>query len=119
MPGVGLRDEIIIPVSSLRWATSQPDNVLSTSKGMCEMDQARYNIGDEKFVLDPWHGWLVRRDMNAVLEKLMVALNDELKFAFDSRFGTSTDWKEFTLLKTMKSVVAQGSSRFIVGLPLC
>lgn len=63
---------------------------------------------------------MVKRDMNAILERLMIALEDELKFAFDARFGTETkEWTEITLFKTMKKIVAQASSRFTVGLPMC
>jgi hypothetical protein len=120
IPGLGFRDELIIPNSSLRWLTTQPDRVLSTYDAFIEVDQAKYSIGDHKFVFDPWQGMLVKRDMNAVLENLMVALDDELKFSFDERFGADTQtWKELTLLRTMRLMVAQGSSRFTVGLSLC
>ncbi len=63
---------------------------------------------------------MVKRDMNATLEKLMVALEDELKVAFDARFGADpVNWTEITLYGTMKKIVAQASSRFTVGLPTC
>lgn len=62
---------------------------------------------------------MVKKDMNAILETLIVALEDELSFAFDSRFGTAADWTDITLYGTMKKIVAQASSRFTVGLPMC
>ena len=77
-------------------------------------------MGHEKFIHDPWQAMLVKRDMNAVLENLMIGLADELKFVFDARFGTHTmEWKELNVLSTVKLIVAQGSSRFTVGLQLC
>lgn len=120
VPGLGFRDEVIIPNTSLRWLTAQPDTVLSAQDAFVEIDQAGYNLSHEKFISDPWHSMLVKRDMNRVLENLAAALEDELKLTFDTRLGTGTEqWTELTLLQTMKLIVAQGSSRFTVGLPLC
>lgn len=63
---------------------------------------------------------VLKRDMNAVLENLMVALNEELQFCFKARLGTDTKgWTELDIYETMQIVIAQGSSRFTVGLPLC
>jgi hypothetical protein len=99
---------------------AQPDSVLSVYEGFVEMDQAHYSVGNEKYIKDPWQGLIVRRDMNMVLERICAALNNELGFAFDQRFGTDeNEWKELNVLKTMKMIVAQASSRFTVGLPLC
>lgn len=79
-----------------------------------------WSIGHRRHFLDPWQGLVLKRDMNAVLENVMVALNDDLQFCFNERFGTNTmDWKELDTYETMQDVIAQGSSRFTVGLPLC
>ena len=84
------------------------------------MDQAEYLLGDAKYVRDPWQGQFVKRDMNAVLETLAAALNDELQYAFAPAFGTHTkEWRDIEMYSAMKRVVAQASSRFTVGLPLC
>lgn len=83
------------------------------------MDQAHYSVGGEQYVRDPWQGGLVRSEMNAVLENLCAALNEELGVAFEQRLGTEKEWREVGLLELMRGVVAQGSSRFTVGLPLC
>jgi hypothetical protein len=106
--------------TSLRWLTAQSDTVLSIYDAFVEIDQAGYNLSHEKFISDPWQSLLVKRDMNRVLENLATALEDELKFTLDTRFDTDTEqWTELTLLQTVKLIVAQGSSRFTVGLPLC
>ncbi|KAH8591027.1 putative cytochrome P450 [Bisporella sp. PMI_857] len=120
VPGLGFRDEVLAPHSALKWLVSQPDSVMSTNDAFVEVDQVGYTMGNHKFILDPWQGMLVKRDINAVLERIVVSLNQELGFAFDVRFGTDEDhWTELDLYETMRWVVAQGSSRFTVGLPLC
>jgi hypothetical protein len=84
------------------------------------MDSFDWSTGHRKYFLDPWQGVVLRRDLNAVLENLMVALNEELQFCFKERFGTNTnDWTEINTYETMQIVIAQASSRFTVGLPLC
>jgi hypothetical protein len=100
--------------------SGQPASTLSVASAFAEIDQATYNLGDEIYVLDPWQGLLVKRDLNAVLESIMVGLSSELKYALEARWGSDTEeWKELNVLKIMKLVIAQGSSRFTVGLPLC
>ena len=99
---------------------SQPTNVLSPYDAFQEITQVEWHAGHHKFVTDPWHGLIVKTDINRILEKLVVPLDDELKFAFGNRFGTNTnDWTELDLYQTMKLVTAQGASRFLVGHPLC
>ncbi|MCJ1396113.1 hypothetical protein MMC18_009002 [Xylographa bjoerkii] len=120
IPGLGFRNEVIVSSTSLRWITSQPDHVLSSAEGFREVDQLEFHSGPHELVTDPWQGMLVKRDMNRILEKLVAVLYDELQNAFDARFGTKVnEWTEITLYETMKCIVAQGSSRFTVGLPLC
>jgi hypothetical protein len=78
-----------------------------------------YNIGT-KYVTDCYPAMYVKRDMTANAERIAMSIADELKPAFDARFGSCTDiWKEVNVLNSMKLVVAQYSSRFTVGLPLC
>lgn len=108
-----------MPTSSLRWMLSQPDRILSSHHAINEVDVGVYNIG-AKFFLDAWQSTLVKREMNNILETVAISLDDELKFAFASRVGTNTDeWTEFNVLDTIKLIVAQGSSRATVSLPLC
>jgi hypothetical protein len=120
LPGVGFSQEVILPNSSLKWLGSQPDSILSQPEAFVEIDQAKHTIPNVKIVRDPWQGLMVKRDMNAILEKLAIAVEDELKVAFETRFGAETEkWTDITLYGTMKKVIAQASSRFTVGLPLC
>jgi hypothetical protein len=117
---MGFRNEIIIANTSLPWLTAQPDSVLSIWAGFVELDQVQHTLWNSHFVADPWQGMIVKRDMNAVLENIVLGLDDELKFAFDARFGEDTkEWKDITLFGTAQKIVGQASGRFTVGLPLC
>jgi hypothetical protein len=71
--------------------SGQPASTLSVSAAFAEIDQATYNLGDEHYILDPWQGLLVRRDLIAVLESITVGLSSELKYALETRWGTDTE----------------------------
>ncbi|KAG9254797.1 cytochrome P450 [Emericellopsis atlantica] len=120
IPGVGVRKEIIVPPSRLRWLLSQPENQFSNTHGFAEMDQATYSLGDEKPILDPWQGLLVKTDINRMIETICAALDNELGVAFDAHFGMDEhNWKEIDLRLVIARAIAQANSRFTVGLPLC
>ncbi|KAI0131891.1 cytochrome P450 [Xylariales sp. AK1849] len=120
IPGFGVRHEIIMPQSAMRWVLAQPENALSLPDAFVEVDQVKYSLGHERYVADGWQGLLVKTDINAVLEKICATMKNELGVAFDKHFGTNSDsWDEIDLLQTVRMVVAQAASRFTVGLPLC
>lgn len=104
----------------MRWVLSQPDDHLSPGMAFAEVDMARWSMGHEKIVVDAWQGMIVKTDLNKILETICEAMNNELGFVFDEKFGTDTEnWKELDLIPTIQLVVAQAASRFTVGLPLC
>jgi hypothetical protein len=111
---------VILPTKSLRWWTALPDSVASIYDGFRDTQHIEWITGHHKYVTDPWQGLVVKVELNRVLEKLMGAVNDESKLAMDDRFGTNTDdWTDINVFETMRLIVAQASSRFTVGLPLC
>ncbi|KFX93485.1 hypothetical protein O988_06800 [Pseudogymnoascus sp. VKM F-3808] len=120
LPGLGFRNEVIIPGASLRWYTSQPDHVLSSYEAFIELNQAVYTTGDANVIRNPWQAKLVRTQMLSLIEPIVADLNDELKISIDEKFGMDEEeWRELDLYEMVRIVIAQGSSRFTVGIPLC
>jgi hypothetical protein len=115
MPGMGFRTEVIVANTSIPWMIAQPDSVLSNWNGFVDLDQVQHTMWNTEFVRDPWQGTVVKRDLDGVI----VGLDDELQYAFDTRFGTDREWKEFPLFRVIQKVAAQANGRFTVGLPLC
>lgn len=104
----------------MRWALSQPDEIVSVGQAFAEIDGAYYSLGTETPIVDDWQGMLVKTQMSKVLETLCQAMNEELGVAFDECFGTDAEtWRKIDLLAVVRRVVAQAASRFTVGLPLC
>ncbi|OBT63323.1 hypothetical protein VE03_07200 [Pseudogymnoascus sp. 23342-1-I1] len=120
LPGLGFRNEIIIPGASLRWYTSQPDNVLSSYEAFIELNQAAYTTGDANVIRNPWQAGLVKTQMLSLIEPIIADLDDELKISIDEKCGMDEkEWRELDLFEMIRIVIAQGSSRFTVGVPLC
>lgn len=120
LPGLGFRQDIILPQSAIQWVLAHPENELSHADAILEVVQLKYGLGHEKYKADPWPGMLVKTELNAMLENVCADMNDELAYAFDRYFGCDMEtWKEIDLLQTVRLVVAQAASRFTVGLPLC
>ncbi|KAF6818513.1 cytochrome p450 [Colletotrichum plurivorum] len=119
LPGLGFRHEVIMPTSLMRWVQAQPEDVLNPLEAFAEVDQVHHALGHSRYVTDPWQGFLVKTELNLVLENICAAMNDELGVAFDRWFGTSPEWREIDLFKCIRMVVAQAASRFTIGPPMC
>ncbi|KAM0344516.1 hypothetical protein ACHAPU_007491 [Fusarium lateritium] len=120
IPGFGLRIEVMLPQSQMKWILNQPDNVLDISEAFAEVDQVKWALGHDKYVVDAWQGHVVKNEMSRILEIIANNMKDELHEVFDEQFGTDTEnWRRVDLTKTIKMIVAQAASRFTVGLPLC
>ncbi|KAF4503532.1 cycloheximide-inducible CIP70 (cytochrome P450 family) [Fusarium agapanthi] len=120
IPGFGVRIEVYLPQSQMKGVLNQPEYVLDMEQAFAEVDQVRWSLGHEKYVVDAWQGLVVKYDLNRAIEIIANSMKDELHEVFDEQFGTDTDnWKRIDLTKTVKMIVAQAASRFTVGLPLC
>ena len=119
MPGLGFRDEVLLPVTELKWTASQPDEVLNVYEAFSELDQAKWNVGGEHMIFDPWNGMIFKRNMTVATDAIVRGLVPEMAVAFDKWFGgDSEEWKEIKVMPAIKLVVAQGSTSFTCGLPL-
>lgn len=120
LPGFGVRIEVYLPQSQMKWIMAQPDHVLDQGQAFAEIDQVTWALGHDRYVVDAWQGMIVKYDLNRAIEVIANSMKDELAVVFDDQFGTDTEnWKTVDLTQTVKMIVAQAASRFTVGLPLC
>ncbi|OJD19719.1 hypothetical protein AJ78_00342 [Emergomyces pasteurianus Ep9510] len=120
VPSLGTRNDILMPHKDLAWVLAQPPNIISIRHAYNEINGIRRSLGSDKYMLDNWQGMLVSKELNKVLDGIVLSMNDELKFALESRLGQDTaNWKVLDLQKTVQLVVVQATSRFHVGKPLC
>ncbi|KAL4874707.1 cytochrome P450 [Aspergillus karnatakaensis] len=120
IPGLGARKELILPNTSMKWALAQPSRVLNHRAGILEVDFPKYLLGNEFFLNDPWHGHLVRTELQPMLDGVCEKMNEEINLAFNDYFGDDTEnWKEIDVLTTARKIIGRAASRFTVGEPLC
>lgn len=115
---MGFRDEVHIPSHHTHWAASQPDGVLSPFEGFREIDKGDWNSGHASYILDPWQSIVIKKSMGRFLENLASVVDDELRIAVPEYLQVDGE-REVNVYESMKWLVAQISSRFTVGLPLC
>lgn len=120
IPGIGFRNDLLLPLSSYKWINTYDDSKLSASHAFAEFDQIEHSLGSDIYIKDPWQGTTVKNELNPLLDHLIEALNEEVGVAFDTYLGTTPGkWVEVNIYDVMKKFVAQANSRFTVGLPLC
>ena len=113
-------DVVLLPNASLRWAASLSDKVLSAHEAFVITDSGQYAAPFLETLTNPWQGSMVRTDLNRAILNVTAVFNDEVDVAFARLFGIDTHaWTELVLYDAMKMIVAQASSRYTVGLPLC
>lgn len=111
---------MILPESDVEWAMAQHDDALSVKFAFLEVNQSEYSLGHTRYWGDPWQFTLVKTHFNSIMQTMIPNMADELSHAFDRRLGNDTEnWKEIKLEETVRKIVAQAASRFIVGTPLC
>ncbi|KAI1929809.1 hypothetical protein LOZ65_001637 [Ophidiomyces ophidiicola] len=120
VPTLGPRKEIFLPHSSIKWAISQPANILGMWEAFNDNFQLQSSLGDEKYMLDTWVHHLTRHVLTGDLENHIMPVYEELQLAIDARLCHNTEeWRTLDLLDTMRMIGNQAGSRFGVGLPLC
>jgi hypothetical protein len=115
---MGFKDEIHLAHHHTQWAASQPDGVLSPFEGFREIDKGDWNSGHASYIQDPWQSIVIKKEMGRFLEILASDVDDELKYAVPEYVKPGPN-DEVDVYESMKWIVAQVSSRFTVGLPLC
>ncbi|KAF6523027.1 hypothetical protein HZS61_014555 [Fusarium oxysporum f. sp. conglutinans] len=115
---MGFKDEIHLAHHHTQWAASQPDAVLSPIEGFREIDKGDWNSGHANYIQDPWQSIVIKKEMGRFLEILAAAVDDELQYAIPEYIKPGAG-DEVDVYEAMKWIVAQVSSRFTVGLPLC
>ncbi|PGH15124.1 hypothetical protein AJ79_02650 [Helicocarpus griseus UAMH5409] len=130
IPGIGLRTELLLPNNALRWLTAQPENILSLPEAIRELDHIDWAGDHHKYVTDSWLTPVLKREVNRNLDKYMGLIGEEIKDAVGRRFplnlindengdGDGDGLREVRLYSLLKLVIAQSSSHFSVGEPLC
>lgn len=115
---MGFKDEVHVAYHHTQWVASLPDSVLDPVEGFREIDKGDWNSGHASYIQDPWQSIVIKREMGRFLERLAQEVDDELQYAIPEYLSPGADGK-VDVYESMKWIVAQVSSRFTVGLPLC
>lgn len=117
---LGMRKDIFLPNSSIKWMLSQPPHVLGMWEAFNEMFQLSHSLGYEKNILNTWAVDVARHAPTKNLETFIEPVREELELAIDALLGMNTEhWLTVNLFDTMRLIINRTGSLFSVGIPLC
>ena len=94
-----------------------PEHMISMDEAFVHFDKMYYSLGADKYVGDGYPGKLVSTFDR---EAMAAGIWDELPACFEKWVGGAPgEWNEIDVVQTVRMIVAQLTSRFTVGLPLC
>lgn len=112
---------VILPNSSVKWITEQPDNVLNANDSQVNILEGNWTLFGQKVLKEPVvHKALIVRDLTRSVGFFVPQIMDEIAAAYDELWGMDTEnWKEVNVFETSMKVVARSVNRTFVGFPLC
>lgn len=97
----------------------KPGAQLHLQYSVIDMLQARWTLGDPKYILETWPRSLLRAGLLRI-DPLIQKFQDGLDNSIQRRFGSNTnEWREVNLYNAVKAIITQASARYLVGYPLC
>ncbi|KAL1850214.1 hypothetical protein Daus18300_013014 [Diaporthe australafricana] len=120
VPTLGIRKDVFLPHSSIKWLLSQPSSVLGMWEAFNEMFQLGHSLGHEKYMLDTWAVDVARHVLTKDLDTFIEPVREEMQLAVDELLRADTEnWQTVDLLDTMRMIINRVGSRFVVGKSLC
>ncbi|KIX09575.1 uncharacterized protein Z518_00655 [Rhinocladiella mackenziei CBS 650.93] len=110
-----MHDIIVLPISAVEEIKRLPESQISLRKHHYEVFQGQYTkFGTDTDELDA----AIRIDLTRRVDKILLAFQDEVEYAFSVAVGTAETPTAVTVYPRMLKVIALLSSRVFVGLPL-
>jgi hypothetical protein len=104
----------------LKWLVSQPESHLSAKWAQMNALNILTTFLRADIGLNPVHEPLVRRNLNAHLDRIAGVVSEEVGLALEELWGQETEiWREISLDYTIRRVVARAANRVFVGDELC
>ncbi|KAL4815278.1 cytochrome P450 [Aspergillus spinulosporus] len=120
VPDKGLGTMILIPNRYMKWMLSQPPEVLSSYEAIVETVQARWTLGDTRYLTDKWHVGMIRAALRPLSKTGIIEFQEELESSMACVLGNDrANWKTVNPTIAMKRIMLQATARYLVGFPLC
>ncbi|KAL4753115.1 hypothetical protein BDW72DRAFT_210653 [Aspergillus terricola var. indicus] len=120
VPDKGLGTMILIPNRYMKWMLSQPPDVLNSHEAIVDTVQARWTLGDTRYLTGNWHVAMIRTALRPLSKTGIVEFQEELERSIACVLGNDrVNWKTVNPTKALKWIMLQATARYLVGLPLC
>ncbi|KAL4759496.1 cytochrome P450 [Aspergillus foveolatus] len=120
VPDKSLGTMILIPNRYTKWMLSQPQGVLNSYEAIAETVQARWTLGDTRYLTDNWHLDMLRAALRPLSKTGIVEFQEELERSMANVLGNDyVNWKNVNPTIATKRIILQATTRYLVGSPLC
>ncbi|KAI0160744.1 cytochrome P450 [Xylariaceae sp. FL1272] len=110
---------VIVPTDEMKALSKLLEDRLDVFDTLQEQIQAKYTVGDQRVIQDPYHRYLIpsqlTRDLNGHMDQMFA----ELDSGFMSAWGASPEWEHVVLWEACSNVVARVANSVLCGPPLC
>ncbi|KAI1791206.1 cytochrome P450 [Ganoderma leucocontextum] len=98
----------------------RPESELSLAESIEDIQQVRFTVGRETLD-DPYHVDVIRDKLTRMIPAVLPDVVDELSMVLPEYIatGSTDDWVEVSVWRSMLNVIARISNRVFVGPPLC
>lgn len=111
---------ILIPNRYMKWMLSQPPGVLNSHEAIAEIVEARWTLGDTRYLSDDWHLNMLRDALRPLSKTGIVEFQEELERSMENVLGNDhMNWKDVNPTIATKRIILQATTRYLVGSPLC
>lgn len=80
---------------------------------------ARWTIRDDRIIRDPFHRYIIPRQLTRDLDRLTEPMVREIEAGLKSSWGTETAWHEINVWQSCFRIITQAANSAYCGAPLC
>ncbi|KAI0532857.1 cytochrome P450 [Xylaria digitata] len=110
---------VILPAGQLKTVYKLPEDQLDVFGTLQDQIQAKYTVGDQRVIRDPYHRYLIPSQLTRDLGPFTSSMFDEIEDEITSSWGVDADWKEVSVWQVCFRAVSRASNAALYGSPLC
>lgn len=119
MPSIRKGPILVCPPGLLKTVLGKPESMLAALVPIAESISSKYTLRDPRVQPTEFHVGLLRKGVTERLALLAPDLSDEVSYAFDKVWDSSTEWNTVINMASIEEIVARAITRVIFPLPLC
>ncbi|KAI0965811.1 cytochrome P450 [Xylaria arbuscula] len=110
---------LMLPPKQMKTVYKLPEGRLDVFGTLQEQIKAQWTIRDDRIIRDPFHRYLLPRQLTRDLHRQTEPMVEEMVAAFEHSWGSCTDWKDINIWQSCFSIIARTVNTAYCGAPMC